>query len=187
MVPWQFSVVSDSSSLPTFFCLLVCFVLDSTGDSLCCRTPGPNSDYVCLFFIFKIVFPPEGITCVFLGLSEAGFLLPPPPRVHRLQTQPHPQPSVPRSTDLLLLVHGHHRRPPLRCGSLRSSFPHVFAILQSLDRKRQIQCLSRCVLQPFPISLKITADGCPMLSLPLPRPQQAWAPQQVFPTPVHST
>lgn len=82
MVPWQFSVVSDSSSLPTFFCLLVCFVLDSTGDSLCCRTPGPNSDYVCLFFIFKIVFPPEGITCVFLGLSEAGFLLPPPPRVH---------------------------------------------------------------------------------------------------------
>ena len=119
------------------------------------------------------------------------FSCPLPCRVHRLRTQPHPLPSVPRPTDLLLQVHGHHRHPPLLCGSLRSSSPHVFAIssncLQSLDRKRQIQCLSRCVLQPFPIRMKITADSCPMLSPPLPRPQQPWAPQQVLPTPVHST
>ena len=90
---------------------------------LCCRSPGLSPDCVCLFFIFKIVFPPEGLTCIFLGLSEADFLLPLPHRVHRLRTQRHPLPPVPRPTRLLLPAHGHLRCPPLLRGSLRSSFP----------------------------------------------------------------
>lgn len=178
-------------SPPFFVCLLVCFVLDSTVDSLCCRTPGLNLDYVCLFFIFKIVFPPEGITCIFLGLSEAGFLFPPPP----LGSQ---APNTVPSPAFCPQTH-----PPTPPGSWTSPSPSPTAwltqiifppclcissnFLRSLDRKRQIQCLSRCALQPLPIRLKITVDGCPVLSPPPPRPRQPWAPRQVFPTPVHST
>lgn len=65
------------------------FVLDSIVDSLCGRT-GLNPDCVCLFFIFKIVFPPEGVICIRLGLAEAGFLL-------LLGVQAHPLIPVPGS------------------------------------------------------------------------------------------
>ena len=90
---------------------------------LCCRSPGLSPDCVCLFFIFKIVFPPEGLTCIFLGLSEADFLLPLPHRVHRLRTQRHPLPPVPRPPAYSSRLMDISVALPLLRSSLRSSFP----------------------------------------------------------------
>ena len=120
----------------------------------------------------------------FPGFIRSRFSAPPPHRVHRLRTQRRPLPPVPRPTRLLLPAHGHLRCPPLLRGSLRSSFPHVFAI--SSDFFRAWIEKDKYGVYPGVLS-SLSRSGCPELSPPPPRPQQPWVPGVVFPTPVHST
>ena len=159
--------------------------MDSIVDAcLCCRTPGLSPDYVCLFFIFKIVFPPEGLTCIFLGLSEAGFLLLLPtgctgsePSAVPCLLPPDPPAYSSRLMDISValpycVAHSDHPSPT----SLQ--FPLIFYRAWIEKDKYGVY--------PGVLS-SLSRSGCPELSPPPPRPQQPWAPGVVFPTPVHST
>lgn len=173
---------------PTLFLILLlslplfCFGLSSRCLSVLQNSwPEPR---LCLFFIFKIVFPPEGLTCIFLGLSEAGFLLPLPtgctgsePSAVPCLLSPDPPAYSSRLMDISValpycVAHSDHPSPT----SLQ--FPLIFYRAWIEKDKYGVY--------PGVLS-SLSRSGCPELSPPPPRPQQPWAPGVVFPTPVHST